>query len=153
MYLGWVGHPLPTVTRLGASANLLSSMQTPWMHISQIQTPTDAIPPPPRYADLPWMQTPLPRADPSLHADTPPQCRPTPGPVICDACWEANPHPSQWTEGMTDACENITFSQTSFAGGNNTSAYYFVDGIPLLSIFMCFVDISKPFESQLFLTA
>ena len=31
-----------------------------------------------------------------------------PGDVTCDACWEANPPFSMWTEGMTDACENVT---------------------------------------------
>ena len=34
-----------------------------------------------------------------------------------DACWEANP--TQETEGMTHACENITWPQASFASGKN----------------------------------
>ena len=37
-----------------------------------------------------WMQTP-------------------PGHMTSDSCWEANL--STWTEGMTHACENITFPQ------------------------------------------
>ena len=32
--------------------------------------------------------------------------------------------PTPWTEGMTNACENITLPQTSFAGGNE----YFYSG-------------------------
>ena len=35
------------------------------------------------------------------------------GHVTCDACWEATPR------GQTNTCENITLSQTSFAGGND----------------------------------
>ena len=53
---------------------------------------------PPLDAEPPWMQTPL-EAEP-------------PGHVTCDACWEANPPVGR----MTDACENITLPQTSFAG-------------------------------------
>ena len=48
-------------------------------------------------------------AQPHLEADPP-------GHVTCDACWEAIPHPVDW---MTDACENITLRQTSFADGKN----------------------------------
>ena len=54
----------------------------------------------------------------------PPGCRPNfrqnppdadpPGPVTCEACWEAN----TLVNRMTDACENITLPQTSLAGGN-----------------------------------
>ena len=47
---------------------------------------------------------PTPHADP-LDAD------PT-SHVTCDACWEANPPPPPWTEGMTDAYENISLPQT-----------------------------------------
>ena len=60
-------------------------------------------------------------ADP-LDADPsdaePPGSRPPPSYVTCDACWEANP-PPLWTEGLTDACENITLLQTSFAGSKH----------------------------------
>ena len=48
-----------------------------------------------------------------------PGARPPPGYVTCLVCWEANqptfPPP---VDRMTDACENITLPQTSFAGGN-----------------------------------
>ena len=65
--------------------------------------------------------TPPPQADP-------PGCRPPggrpPSYVTCDACWGANHHPllpspPPCTEGMINACENITLPQTSFAGGKN----------------------------------
>ena len=46
----------------------------------------------------------------------PPKSRPRPG---------AAPPPREqtpfWTEFLTQACENITLPQTSFAGGNNIS--------------------------------
>ena len=48
------------------------------------------------------------RYRPSLDVDPP--CH-----VTCDACWEANPPVNR----MTHRCKNITFPQTSFAGGKN----------------------------------
>ena len=50
---------------------------------------------------------------------TPPWIYTPPGHVTCDACWEANPHPTPplWTEGMTHACENITLPQNLLASG------------------------------------
>ena len=53
----------------------------------------DADHPPPLDADPSWMKTSPQDADP-------PGCR-----------------TSLWTEGMTHTCENITLTQTSFAGG------------------------------------
>ena len=65
-----------------------------------MQTPMDADPPS-------WMQThPL---DADIHPDSDlPVC------VTCDACWEATPSPSPWTEGMTHACVNITLPKLLF---------------------------------------
>ena len=64
-----------------------------------------------RGADTPWTQRhtpPEPRGThPTAHRLTPPGPRGT----------ETNPSPS--TEGITDPCENITYAQTSFAGGKN----------------------------------
>ena len=65
-------------------------------------------PTPPLDADPhPWMQT-LPDPDPP-DPDFP-------GHVTCDAFWEANPTVNR----MTHRCKNITFPQTSFAGGNES---------------------------------
>ena len=73
----------------------------PWMHTPP-RCPllyTDPLPigckPPTLDADPPWMQIPL-GMWPVMHAGKPP--------------------PPQWTEGMTHACENITFA-TTVAGG------------------------------------
>ena len=46
--------------------------------------------------------------------DTGPPWMQTPplGYVTCDTCWEGNP-----PDRLTNACENITLPQTSFAGG------------------------------------
>ena len=60
------------------------------------------------------MQTPL-DVDPPLDAD-PLWMQTPPGHVTCDACWEATP---PHVDRMTDACENITLPQTSFADGKN----------------------------------
>ena len=78
------------------------------------QTPLDADPldtdPSPR------MQTPHPRGRPSTLDADPPGGRP-PGHVTCDACLEATPPHPPTIDRVTDACENITLPQTSFAGG------------------------------------
>ena len=68
--------------------------------------------------------------NPSPPQADPPGCRPPggrpPSYVTCDACWGANHHPllpsPPCTEGMINACENITLPQTSFAGGKNGDA-------------------------------
>ena len=63
-------------------------------------------------------------ADPLLYADPPHAVSldadlfldaDPPGHVTCDARWKANPP----VDRMTDACENITLPQSSFADGNN----------------------------------
>ena len=59
---------------------------------------------PPSWRQTPWMQT-------FLEADTPLVLSP------CDAYWEVTSTP---VDRMTDAYENITLPQTSFAGGNQT---------------------------------
>ena len=77
------------------------SAQPPWMQTS----PPDADPlgcSPLLNADTPLDADPLPRMQSPLDAE-PPECRPTP------------------VDRMTDACENITLPQTSFAGGNNVT--------------------------------
>ena len=51
--------------------------------------------------------TPTPGYRTPMDADPPPL-----GYVTCDTCWEGNP-----PDRLTDACENITLPQTSFAGG------------------------------------
>ena len=97
------------------------------------QLPPDADPLPHLEAE-PKMQT-TPEADPPVNADQPLDA----DPIGCRLPLEADPlpwmqtplvmwplmhagkanHSPLWTEGMTDARENITLSQTSFAGGNN----------------------------------
>ena len=71
-------------------------------HVSQGVWPT-----PPPWMQTPWMQIP-PVVGP---LDVDPL-----GHVTCDRYREANLLPM---DRMTDACENITLAQTSFAGGNN----------------------------------
>ena len=98
------------------------STQPPWMQITWMQTPLDAEPPqcrPPGCRPSLWMQTPL-DADP-LDADplnaNPTGCR-SPGHVICNAYWEANPPVNR----ITHRRKNITLPQTSFASGKNLGA-------------------------------
>ena len=42
------------------------------------------------------------------------------GHVTCDACWDTPPH----MDRMTHMCKNITFPQTSFAGGNESDSLH-----------------------------
>ena len=68
----------------------------------------------------PWTPTPTPgHTSGTYPLDTPPFTTPSP-----------------WTEWITDACENITFSQTSFAGGkNNVWEKSFNVFVPLCNVF------------------
>ena len=64
-----------------------------------------------------FAQTPPRTQTPPLEADH------HPGGWSCDQCCMLVSQPLTHVNRMTDKCKNITLSQTSFAGGNKTSAF------------------------------
>ena len=91
--------------------------ETPWTETLQIETPWTETP----WTETPWTETPLDRdhldrspPDRDPWTETPRQ-RP-PCHVTCDTCWDRDPPVNR----MTHRFKNITFLQTSFAGGKNT---------------------------------
>ena len=91
--------------------------QTPWRQTFSLKAD------PPGYTPSLWIQTAL-EADPSMQTPL------MQTPQSCDLWCLLGSQPPLWIEGMTHACENITLTQTSFAGGKNTSFRFWLGDSP-----------------------